>query len=173
MDSISEPENTISKDAIKVWRLSHIIEESIGLLIVIGLLTAGILFNWYQWVIIILWILAALTPLSAIWSILIRPIYLQKQWRFGVNEEFIQLKHGIFKQKHSIIPMTKVQFVEAEQGPLLRKYKLYTLNIGTMRSSHSIPALSKREAFALRSKIAQHAKIKEVTNDDIKTNASL
>ncbi|QHS23992.1 PH domain-containing protein [Virgibacillus sp. MSP4-1] len=172
MKPIQEPENQISKDAVKVWRLSSLIEEGIGLIIITGLLIAGLNFDWYHWIILIFQILIVIAPFSIIWSIWMRPVYLQKYWCYGINEEFIQLKFGLLKQKHIMIPMTKVQFVEAEQGPLLRKFNLYTLNIGTIRSSHSIPALYKQEAFALRDEIAQNAKIKEVISDDTNTNAS-
>lgn len=162
MDMINEPENCISKDAIHVWRISNIIGHFIGLILLGGLLWASMTFDWYRWVIIILWSLIALDLLSTIWSIFLEPILLHKYWRYGVNAEFIQLKHGNLNETHIVIPMTKVQYVEATQGPLLRKYKLYTISIGTGRSSHEIPALPEMEALTLRDQIASHAKITEV-----------
>lgn len=58
--------------------------------------------------------------------------------------------------------MTKIQSVATEQGPILRKYGLYSVSVETMGSSHTIPALPKDVAVELRNQIAQYAKIKEV-----------
>lgn len=162
MDTISEPKNRISSDAVIVWRISNIIGHIIIIIVTIGLLWAGMFYDWYQWVIIVLWIIVGFDLLSTIWSIFIEPVLLQKYWRYGINSEFVQLKHGILNETHIIIPTTKIQYVEAKQGPLLRQYGLYTLSIGTIRTTHEIPALPEQEALTLRDQIAHHAKIKEM-----------
>lgn len=162
MTTIPQPENQISKDAITVWRITNITVDAIALVILIGLHWAGIHFNWFHWITAILWILIGLTIIFAIWDVLIEPRVLYKYWRFGMTEEFVQLKHGVFSHKHIVIPMTKIQYVEATQGPLLRKYGLYTITVGTMRSSHAIPALPETQAFLLRDSIAERARLKEV-----------
>src|SRR5690625_5986229 len=82
-----------------------------------------------------------ITLLFAIWFILLSPFLLYKNWRYHVDEEFLQLKSGALKEKHQLIPMTKVQSVETNQGPILRKYGLYSLSIKTMGSYHKIPEL--------------------------------
>lgn len=162
MESIYEPTSRISKQAIKVWRLSNLITDVIGIIIIGALLWAGIYFDWFQWIITILWILLGVAPLFSIWSVFFEPSLLYKYWRYGMDEEYVRLKYGIFNRKHTVIPMTKIQYVSAEQGPILRKYGLYTIEIGSTGSSHEIPALSEEEAFLLRDQIAHHAKIKEV-----------
>lgn len=158
---VPQPERRISEDAVKVRRLDNLIEDAIALIILAALLWAGYYFSWYHWIIIIFWVLLCLTPVSVIWSAIIEPKLLYKYWRYGITDEFIQLKRGVFKQENTVIPMTKIQYVKATQGPLLRKYRLYTLSIGTMRSSHAIPALKKEEALQLRDHIAEQAKLKE------------
>lgn len=159
---IHEPINRISKRAINVWRISNLMGHLIFLAILAGLIWAGYHFTWYHWMIVVLWVLSGLTFISGIWSVLMEPPLLYKYWRYGIDEEYVRLTQGVLTRKHHVIPMTKVQYVGAEQGPILRKYKLYTVTIGTMRSSHEIPALPEEEAFKLRNQIANHAKIKEV-----------
>lgn len=158
---IPQPERRISEDVVKVRRLDNLIEDAIILIILLGLLWAGYYFSWYHWIIIIFWVLLFLMPLSVIWSAIVEPKLLYTYWRYRITDEFVQLKRGILKLENTVIPMTKVQYVEATQGPLLRKYRLYTLSIGTMRSSHAIPALKEEEAFQLRDHIAEQAKLKE------------
>ena len=159
---IEPPTKKISKESVKVWRMTEAITNLIILAVLGILLFVDDYFTWKEW---IGWILNGLIVLSffhAIWSIFIEPILLQKYWRYDVNEEFIQTKRGAWSETHELIPMTKVQSVKLNQGPFLRKYNLYSLSIGTMGDSHDIPAIPEKEAYELRDKIAHFAKIKEV-----------
>lgn len=159
---IPGPENRLSKDALKVWIISETITCVIILIILSILFYVDYLFSWKEW---IGWILIGITILSVLvesWSIFIQPFLLYKNWRYDVNEEFLQLKSGALIEKHELVPMTKIQSVATIQGPLLRKYKLYSISIETMGSSHSIPALPEEIALKLRNQIAHFAKIKEV-----------
>lgn len=71
------------------------------------------------------------------------------------------MKNGRWNESHTLIPMEKVEFVRTEQGPIMRKYGLYNLIIGTTTSSHTIPAIPEKQAKLLKVKIAQLAKVKE------------
>ncbi|MDF1996278.1 PH domain-containing protein [Peribacillus frigoritolerans] len=158
---ISLPQKRLSKDAIKVWMLSETITNLIAFIILGVLLYLDYRFSWKEW---IGWILIGITIISvlgAAWS-LISPFLLYKNWRFDVDQEFLQLKSGVLNEVHELVPMTKIQSVATKQGPLLRKYRLCSVSIETMGSSHSIPALPKEVAIKLRNQIAQYAKIKEV-----------
>ncbi len=144
-----------------MWMLSETITNLIAFIILGVLLYLDYRFSWKEW---IGWILLGITVISvlgAAWS-LISPFLLYKNWRFDVDEEFLQLKSGVLNEVHELVPMTKIQSVATKQGPLLRKYGLCSVSIETMGSSHSIPALPKEVAIKLRNQIAQYAKIKEV-----------
>lgn len=162
--NVEEPTQTISPNAIRIWRMTNAILELTALAVISGLLIAGYYFDWKEWIIWILWALIGLNILSAVYSIWIEPSITQKTWRYEIDEEYIQLKHGRFQKHHSLIPMAKVEFVSTNQGPFLRKYDLYDLTIGTVTSSHKIPAIPKEEALALRAKIGFFAKVKD--NDE-------
>ncbi|MFS0645351.1 PH domain-containing protein [Siminovitchia sp. 179-K 8D1 HS] len=158
---LNTPEKRLSKDAIKVWLIGDTITNAIGVLILGILFYLDYRFSWKEW---IGWILIGITVLAiigAVWS-LISPFLLYKNWRYDVDEEFLQLKSGAITETHQLIPMTKIQSVATEQGPILRKYGLCSVSVETMGSSHSIPALPKEEAVRLRDQIAKYAKIKEV-----------
>lgn len=168
MYSIQEPNNKISSKTVKVYRMTNIIIDAITIILLGILLWAGYYFAWYRWVKVMLWGFIGLTPFLVIWSVIINPIIIQNYWRYGIDENFVRLRHGKFNQIDTIIPMTKIQYVEAEQGPILRRFGLYSLTIGTMGSSHEIPALPKHEAFYIRDQIAYHARI----NEEDETNES-
>jgi len=162
MYDIVEPSRRIAKEAIKVWRITSTIVDSIGIIIAGSMLWISYHFDWVHWLKIIFWIAIIILPLFTIWEIFIRPKLLYTYWRYGVDENYVRLQHGIFTRTDVVIPMTKIQYVEANQGPLMRKYNLYSLSVGTLADSHDIPALPKKEAFALRDQISEHAKLKEV-----------
>ncbi|MGE7919653.1 PH domain-containing protein [Viridibacillus sp. NPDC093762] len=159
---IEAPQRCISREAVKVWRMTETLTNTGIIAVLLVLYYLHIHFEWKEWIGWIVLGLIVLTFFTAIWEILFKPSFMQKYWRYDVNEEFIQLKYGAFKEVNELVPMTKVQSVELIQGPLMRKYNLYSIQIGTMGTEHVIPAISEEEAFELRDQIAHYAKIKEV-----------
>ncbi len=158
---MNAPQQRLSKNAIKVWLVSDTIGNTIGLIVLSVLFYLDFYFSWKEWVGWILIGITALAIIGGIWSF-IHPFLLYKNWRYDVNEEFLQLKFGAINETHELVPMTKIQSVATEQGPLLRKYGLCSVSVETTGSSHAIPALPKEVAIELRNQIAQYAKIKEV-----------
>ncbi|TYS17056.1 PH domain-containing protein [Rossellomorea vietnamensis] len=155
------PQKKLAPEAVKVWRISSIISSSVGFLVLAVLFYLDHYFSWREWA---GWLLTALTLFTAaelIWS-MFQPKWLYKSWRFDIDEEFLQLKSGVWQEQHHLVPMTKIQAVSTEKGPLLRKFGLNSIMIETMGSSHTIPALPEKEAIEIRNKIAHFAKIKEV-----------
>ncbi|GIN86108.1 UPF0699 transmembrane protein YdbS [Heyndrickxia sporothermodurans] len=159
---VGMPQGRLSKDAVKVWIVKETLGNIVGWIILGVLLYLDHLYSWKEWIGWILIVIAILSVVFAIWSIFIEPFLLYKNWRYDVNEEFLQLKSGAINEMHQLVPMTKIQSVETNQGPFLRKYGLYSISVETMGSSHSIPALPKDVAIELRNRIAHYAKIKEV-----------
>lgn len=159
---IPEPTQRISTKSVQVWRIGEIIENGIALLILGILLYLHFTFDWKVWIGYILYGLIALTFVTGLYSIILKPYLMQKYWRYEISEEFIQLKYGHFKTTHKLIPMTKVEFVSIDQGPIMRKYDLYDVNIGSTTSSHTIPAIPKDKAVTLSNQIAVYAKVKDL-----------
>ncbi|WP_071458875.1 PH domain-containing protein [Bacillus massilinigeriensis] len=161
LEEIELPKKKLSEDAVKVWWICEVIENVIAFIILAVLFYLDYRFSWKEWVGWILIGLAALFVPGLVWSA-IEPKWKWKGWRYDVSEEFLMLKQGVWKEQQQLIPMTKIQSVATEQGPILRKYGLYTVKVETMASLHTIPALPRNVAFGLRNEIAQYAKIKEV-----------
>lgn len=162
VSNIPLPEHKIDKNIIKVSIITEVIETSIILLVLGGLFYLDYLFNWKVWIGWILIGLTVITVIAFIWSTLIRPVLLYRNTRYEVDEQYMQLKTGALFEKHQLIPMTKIQSVETNQGPIMRKYGLYSLSVETMASSHSIVGLSESRAIKMRNQIAHYAKIREV-----------
>ncbi|WP_339184426.1 PH domain-containing protein [Oceanobacillus sp. FSL W7-1293] len=157
---IPAPQRRLSKYSIKVWLMNEVLSNVIGLGILGLFLYLSYSFSWKEW---IAWIIMGLILFTII-DMSFTPFKLQKRyqhWRFGVSEEFLQLRSGALFQKHQMIPMTKIQSVSIHQGPFMRKYQLYQLKVNTITTEHTIPALDETEAMELRQQIAGYANVKE------------
>lgn len=162
MDTLPQLIHSISPRSIRVWRTTNLISEFIILILLIGLLIASYHFDWYRWITIVLWIIIAILPLGMIWSIVFEPKWKYNYWSYGFDESYIRLQSGRLFMSQSVIPMSKIQFVETEQGPLLKANHLYTVTIGTMGTPHKIPMLPAEDAHTLKTHIANYAQMKEV-----------
>ncbi|MCL9971509.1 PH domain-containing protein [Anoxybacillus kestanbolensis] len=69
---------------------------------------------------------------------------------YVICDQEIELEHGVWIRKRTLIPLRCVQHVDVKQGPLARKYKLASLYIYTAAMAHEIPFLDEQEAEKLR-----------------------
>jgi|SRR5699024_772905 len=166
MQHIPEPTQKISPKAITVWRISSAFSAMITLIVLLSLLFASHYFDWYNWVSIVLYLLIGYVILQSIYKLAVHPVYLQRTWRYEIDEGHIQMKHGFFHRYHLIVPMSRVEYVNTNQGPLLRRFGLSSITIGTIASSHDIPAISEEVAKELREKIVYLAQIEETSNEE-------
>ncbi|MEW9503052.1 PH domain-containing protein [Jeotgalibacillus marinus] len=156
-----EPSTRISERALTVWKLYGWITAGIISLVAIAVITLSIIFDWSNWFIVA----AVVLPIiDIILFVYIFPTLKWKRWRYEVREEEIELQHGIFIVKRTLVPMIRVQHVDTEQGPILRKYRLSTISISTAATVHQIPALDLDEADSLRDSISALARVAE---DDV------
>ncbi|MBN6206666.1 PH domain-containing protein [Ralstonia pickettii] len=153
--------NSLSPSFPKIRRVSDMIGNIIGYLILGTLIWLHYYFGWPTWV---FWILVGLTVLNTIgiiWS-LFEPTYLYRNWSYQYDDEYLQLSYGIFQREWVTVPMTKIQSVTTSQGPIMKQYHVRSIKVETIGSSHTIPALEEEVAFTIREKIAEYAKLKEV-----------
>lgn len=80
-------------------------------------------------------------------------------WWYAISDEQIDLEHGWLVVTHTVVPMTRVQHVDLQQGPLARRFTLAELSIHTAAGSVKIPALDRAEGETIRQRIADLARI--------------
>lgn len=154
--TISEPQKRISERALTVWKISAGLHSLVVWIIAGGLITLTVLFDWPYWII------GAAVVVAALYSyllIVLLPTLRWKRWRYEVREQEIELQYGVFIIKKTLIPMIRVQHVDTQQGPLLRKYRLSTVTVSTAATVHEIPALDMEEAEGLRTSISRLARV--------------
>ncbi|ADK15238.1 MULTISPECIES: PH domain-containing protein [Clostridium] len=94
-------------------------------------------------------ILNFLTAIIIFVSILdsfIWPFLEYKQWKYGIFEDKIELIEGIIIRKRTIIPISRIQNLKIEQGPIERMCKIASVNIITAGGTHKIPAIAVKDA---------------------------
>ncbi|MBK5473007.1 PH domain-containing protein [Bacillus sp. TH19] len=150
--------NEIHPDMVKVWKVRAVIEEGIGILVILVYLFLMIKFDWWAW---IFYVMVGLTVALAPFSYFLFPKLRQRYYSYQLNEEELEIQHGLFVVKRVLVPMIRVQHVTIEQGPIMRKYGLAELHISTAATSHSIPGLTMYEAEMLKTRIAELAKVSD------------
>ncbi len=157
----NQPKNQISKKGLKVWRLYGLFET-----LVIALLAAGatVLTYFFEWPMWLYAIYGAVIVLFGFLLIYLFPKIRWQRWRYEVREQEIELQHGLFIIRRTLVPMVRVQHVDTSQGPILRKYNLAEISISTAATVHTIPALIMEEADELRARISVLARVAE---DDV------
>jgi uncharacterized protein len=157
----NQPAQRISKRALTLWRIYGVIQVAIVVLLTIGLAVAVFLWNWPWWLLLIALGIILIELIVTTWIV---PAFRWKRWRYEVSEQDIDLQYGIFIVTRTLVPMVRVQHVDTEQGPLLRKFRLSTISISTAATIHKIPALDENEAERLRQSISSLARVAE---DDV------
>ncbi|HEY4579377.1 MAG TPA: PH domain-containing protein [Savagea sp.] len=146
----------MSRKGLTVWRwyglfqFLFLILVAIGVYFILDRTEADWKFNFISLAVLLLHI---------IFFMILFPKVRWMRWRYEVREAEIELQHGLFIVKRTLIPMIRVQHVDTTQGPLLRKYNLAVLTISTAATVHAIPAIAVEEADALRQQISVLARV--------------
>jgi len=152
----SQPERRIDERAIAVWRWSAAIGGLFSIGIGVASLIVALKFDWPRW---IPWAVCAAAVLEVVLSVFVIPPLRWKRWRYEIREEEIDLLQGVLFVKRTVIPMVRIQHVDMNQGPILRKYGLAGVTFSTAAGSHSIPALAEHTADRVRDQIAELARV--------------
>ncbi|MEN2769218.1 PH domain-containing protein [Ornithinibacillus xuwenensis] len=155
------PIHTISRDAVKAWRITAGLYESISWLLTIAGFVLYVVIDFPLWIVLIA---LGVTLVSTYFVVYLLPKLRWKRWRYEVFDQEIYIQHGILVVSRTIIPMIRVQHVETKQGPILKKFDLASVSISTAATTHEIPALSNEDASDLRDRISALARVDE---DDV------
>lgn len=154
----TEPEHSLPRQAISVWRITDGLRSLFIWLFPAGYFMVYAEMNLPFWGI---YILAFLAILNTLLRILWIPDLRWKHWRYQVSQHEIDLKHGIFVVKRTLVPIKRVQHVDTRQDPIQRQYGLAAVRIYTAATVHEIPGLKEQEAESVRDSIAEFARIAE------------
>jgi membrane protein YdbS with pleckstrin-like domain len=100
----------------------------------------------------------AVVAIAAFLTIVVAPEVGWRNWRWDVDPEAIEIRHGVVKLRLTRIPMPRVQHVETTQDVVERYLKLASVHIYTAAGKHNIALLPYDDADHLRSQISDLAR---------------
>ncbi|MUG67178.1 PH domain-containing protein [Paenibacillus campinasensis] len=149
--------NRCHPDYVTTSRIAGLIGEGVIMLAAVAYL---IIASRIGWTLIPGWIVLGLS-LPSLWFTWYIPSFTYKHFGFMVTDEQLELRSGWLWLSDTLVPMTRIQHVELESGPLLRKYGLAKIKVVTAATTHVIEALKLEEAEALKKRIGELAKVVE------------
>lgn len=143
-------------DYMKVYRISELISNGIFFLLILAYFLLAL---WRDWTFIPVWICLGLLAISLILYTWIIPKAKYARFRYELFEEELEIQSGLIFISNVLIPMARVQHVELESGPLMRKYNLAGVSVVTAATTHKISGLKLEEAQQLKQRIGALAKV--------------
>lgn len=146
----------LHRDYITVYRISQLITHGIFLALIIAYTSIAI---WQEWTLIPGWIAFAVFIVTIILFTWIIPVVKYNRFKYELFEDELEIQSGLIFISNVLVPMVRVQHVELESGPLMRKYELARVSIVTAATKHEISGLKQWEAEQLKRKIGILAKV--------------
>ena len=139
---------------IHVWRIQHLISSFILLLFL--MVGGGVAVAQYRpaWP----WVGAGWLAIALLRAMLLfwYPSRSYAEWGYRVDERVLETKHGILFRTVALLPLSRLQHVDLNRGPLERMFGLASLTLytaGTQQAAIEIPGLEAREAARLRDQL--------------------
>ena len=140
---------------VPLWRVSHLIGSAVLFLFA---LVPGIVIGRYlvppswPWIVGFWLLLAALRIYLYLWH----PARSYQGWGYRIDDKVLEIRHGIWFTVLQLLPLSRVQHVDIQRGPLERRYGLASLVLhtaGTHAANLVIPGLDADEAIRLRDRL--------------------
>ena len=148
--------NKLSRKSVTAWRLNGIL-WSLGIWLLPAYFGGLNYFGGDS----PLWVTALASFIALLLTFLLVFLFPEirwRQWRYKIDEHEIDLHHGIWFTRRTLVPVKRVQHVDTRQGPILRNYDLADVVISTAATTHKIPALAVETADEARSEISRFAR---------------
>jgi uncharacterized protein len=153
---LPEPTERLPDGALGYWRL-EIAGQAGGALLAVIVLTSAIGGGSWGWAAV----LAVLVAGGA--AVALVPPLRHRRWRYAVRDEEIDIRHGTFVVRRTLVPIRRVQHVETESGPIKDIFELSSVAFFTAAGKTEIPALNTTQAELVRARVARLAR----TLDDV------
>lgn len=151
MQNYQKPERA----AIKAWRLSKVI-ALIVMMIIAGIIIAVMLLaEASAEPLIAVCALAAIVLTFQIIAVCIFPIIEYRQWKYQITDDKVEIIHGIFFIKRNIVPTVRMQNITIKQGPIYRRFGLFTVEIALASGTFEIAGLSETVAQDIADKLRE------------------
>lgn len=153
--SVSPPEvpefNSLDPRVVRLWQWTDLI----AYLVLLGVCVPGLVFLAVERPDLAWWLLAGWLAFAGllVWLSIRRPRRAYAAWGYRIDDRVLETRSGIYFHRTRLLPLSRVQHVDLERGPIERKFGLSSLVLftaGTHAAKTTIPGLDAVEAAALR-----------------------
>jgi uncharacterized protein len=145
-----EPTRTLSREALWLWRGEQLLGW--GIAVVVGMVVAAQVDGAIALALRVVPIVGLLVCVPLV------PGLRWRRWRWDVRPDAIDIQHGTFTLRRTLVPMLRVQHVDTTRGVSEQAFDLATVVIHTAAGSHRIPGLRVADAAEVRDRIADLAR---------------
>lgn len=95
----------------------------------------------------------------AAWFALIAPARSYRRMGYAFSGDRLRVVKGYLFQSDSMVPFSRIQHIDVEQGPILRMFELTELQVHTAAAEDAtvtVPGLLRADAEAMRDAIREH-----------------
>lgn len=130
---------SLSRDVLKVWQIENLV-GTLGIIAVVVAIFHGPFSDasWREWEILAFGVIAVSMLLESL--ILIPRRY--RFYRYALLKDCIVIVRGRMFVRQAAVPLHQVLYLHTRQGPILRRYGLLKINVGTIAEPHSVGPLS-------------------------------
>jgi uncharacterized protein len=147
-DPFPEPSQPLPRQALTYWRVQSVL-GAVFVAAMLGSTVGG------------LWPLVGFV-VGVVLGI-VGPTVLWRRWRYEIREEEIDLRHGLFTTRRTLVPIRRVQHVDTESGPLQGLFELSTVSVHTAAGATKIPGLLRGQAEEVRRRVADLTRTRDDT----------
>jgi membrane protein YdbS with pleckstrin-like domain len=100
----------------------------------------------------------AVGVMLGLWLALISPARKFNRWGYQLSADRLRVVSGWLFRSDTVVPLGRVQHINLDQGPLMRRWDLAELTVHTAGShgaSVSLPGLKRSDAVAMREAIRE------------------
>jgi membrane protein YdbS with pleckstrin-like domain len=109
------------------------------------------------------WVPVALELAGGLLAAALVPDLWWRRWRYEIREDELDLRHGLWTVRRTLVPIRRVQHVDTTSGPLQSAFGLASVSFHTAAGETKIPALTEADAEAVRRRVGELAR----TRDDV------
>lgn len=139
----------LDKRILVSWRISRLI----GILIVGVILMVAIYIlsrqSFFERYMLQGYIIAGVILSYMLVTLYLFPAIEYRQWGYIISDDRIEIRHGIFLIKITVIPIVRIQHITISQGPINRRLGISTINVHTASGVFSIEGISCEYASAM------------------------
>ena len=152
-----EPARRLPASAKAYWRTALAAQAVVPAIVAMALAELWDELGIPRWLPLVAVLLLALAIVAVV------PEVRWRRWRYEVRPDEIDLRHGTFTVRRTLVPIRRVQHVDTRSGAVQGSFDLATVSFFTAAGRTEIPALRKGEAEDVRRRVGELARTRDDT----------